>query len=150
MKWGIFVNKDVYFAAFNVLKTQNNICNMFEDIGLNFEYGSGVIGVALEDLSNQAYSIIKSIMDFNCKTLYRNITINGIQQNICFDVLYIGEYDEDWAITEDDFSDFVHTAIDSKKLQDWFWNAMVDRDEMAKEQFNKFTKMFKIGRHWED
>ena len=144
------MNKEIYKAAFAIMKTQNNICNTFEDIGFSFEYGSGSMGIALEDLSNYAYSIIKSIMNFNSKTLYRDIAINDCVQNICFDVLYLGEYDEDWAITEDDFSDFVHIATDSEKLQDWFWEAMVNRSEAAKDQFNNVTKMFKIGRHWED
>ena len=144
------MNKEVYKAAFNIMKTQNDICNQFEDIGFNFEYGSGFMGTALENLLNQSYTIIKSVMNFNYKTLYKTILIGGCPQNVSFDVFYIGEYDENWAITEDDFSDFVHFAINSEKMQEWFWQAMVERNEVAKEQFNKATKMFQIGRHWKD
>ncbi len=142
--------KEIYKSAFDILKMQNEMCDKFEDIGLCFEYGHGFMGVTLEELSNKAYTIILSVMGFNRKTMQRTINISGYPQGVCFDVLYIGEYDENWTITEDDFSDFVHTAVRSEKLQEWFWRAMIEKDESAKEEFNKATKMFKIGSHWKD
>lgn len=144
------MSKEIYKSAFAIMKTQNNICNQFEDMGFRFEYGQGFMGEALEELLNNSYAIIKASMNFNCKTIHKTIFIGGCPQNVSFDVFYLGEYDENWVITEDDFSDFVHFAINSEKMQEWFWQAMVEKNETAKEQFNKATKMFQIGRHWKD
>ena len=61
---------------------------------------------------------------------------------------FIGDYDENFTITEDDFSEFVFYAIHSRKLQDWFWRAMVEKDEEARTLFNGVTKNFQIGNYW--
>lgn len=139
------MNRDAYDSAFAVMKSQANVCNAFDDIGLRFEYGDGVIGTSLENIINNAYTIIRSVMGFQTKTYTKKIIISGYTQTVSFDVLYVGEYDEAWAITEDDFSDFVHIAVDSCKMQDMFWKAMIERDEDSKAQFNQISKNFKIG-----
>ena len=144
------MNKEIYKSAFAIINTQNEICNNFENIGFSIDYSSGAVGKALENLLNQAYTILDGSLDFNRKTHCRKINISGYTQEVCFDVLYVGNYDEDWTITEDDFSDFIYKAADSEELQELFWKAMVDRDENAKTHFNKISTDFQIGKHWKD
>lgn len=139
------MNREIYDAAFAAMKAQKEICTAFDDVGLRFDYGDGIIGTSLENILNHTYTIIRNVMNFQTKTYTKKILISGCPQTVNFDVLYIGECDEEWAITEDDFSDFVHTAVDSVKMQDMFWNAMTNRDEDAKAQFNKIGTFFKIG-----
>ena len=142
------MGKEAYLAAFEILKTQNNMCNTLEDIGLHFEYGTGPIGIALEELINKSFTIVKDTLGIQINPQTRKININGHVQTAQFDVFFIGDYDENFTITEDDFSEFVFYAIHSRKLQDWFWRAMVEKDEEARTLFNGVTKNFQIGNYW--
>ena len=52
------MNKDVYNKAFHILKTQNEVCNKLESIGLRFEYGDGFVGKTLESLIDDSEAIV--------------------------------------------------------------------------------------------
>ena len=146
----LFMSKESYFAAFEVLKTQNDICNKFEEIGFNFEYGTGFFGIAMENLNNQGYAILKESLEIKALTQYRTINISGIEQVVQFDVFYVGDYDENFTITEDDFSDFVYDSVKNNELQDLFWKVMVEKDNAAREKFNQHSKYYQISNYWKN
>ena len=142
------MEKDIYTSMFRALKSQNEICSALENIGLNFEYGIGRIGEAFESINNHCFLALKSSLNFSEILQCRNVDINGVVTPAQFSVYYVGDYDEDFTITEDDFSEFVFYAINHLKLQDLFWRAMVEKDEDAREQFNMASSNFQISNYW--
>lgn len=142
------MNKNIYHAAFEMLLTQNDMCNHIENSGLRFEYGVGFWGTTLENLVNQCYTIIKEALNVQYLEQSRNVFINGSRLIAQFDVLFVGDFDEKFTITEDDFSDFIFQAVNDEVLQDLFWDAMVNKNEASREKFNKRAKNCRISNYW--
>lgn len=133
---------------FEALKSQNKICSALENIGFNIDYGAGIMGEALESINNNCFLALKNSLNFSEISQLRNVNINGVVIPVQFFVYYIGDYDENFTITEDDFNEFVVHATNYPKLQDLFWRAMVEKDDDAREQFNKVSTNFQISNYW--
>ena len=138
------MSRTTYDSAFAILKTQNELCNKLEEVGLNFEYGSGFIGEAFETLLNESETIIRDALGLHDVPVDHTCRILGVDHPFTDYVLYPEDDDVEWSITADDFSEFFYKAIQNEKIQDVMWKAMVDRDESAKTEFNSL-KIGKIG-----
>ena len=138
------MNRTIYDSAFNILKTQSEMCNKLESIGLRFEYGDGFVGKTLESLINDSETII--IESLGLHSAYRNTktTICGEVWPVEVEVLYGDDENSEWSITVDDFSEFFYKAIDNAHLRDLMWRIMIERDEAAKDEYHKL-KIGKIG-----
>jgi hypothetical protein len=132
------MSKTIYECAFNILKTQKEICDKLDTMGFNFEYGQGFIGETLVALINNGETIVRECLGLgHYVTVEKTCNINGLAYPISVDVLYTVEKDPDWSITEDDFCEFFYVAIKDLEVRDLMWKAMVEKDFEAKQKFNQ-------------
>ena len=134
------MNRNIYEAAFDILVIQNEICNNLEKLGLRFEYGDGVVGQTLEKLLNKSESVIIESLGLHEVTEGATCTIGGQKYHVDLEMLYTEDNDSDWSITCDDFYEFFYCAIKDLTIRDLMWRAMVNKDVVAKEQFNALNK----------
>lgn len=139
------MNKTSYDSAFEILRIQNNVCNQIEGSGLSFEYGSGFVGSALLKLFTNATNIIKASLGLHVVSENCVCKINGIDYPTTVCVLYTEDNSPDWAVTEDDFNNFLNEAIENKILQTLMWEAIVNKNVQAKMQLNSMVAYFEIG-----
>ena len=138
------MNKTIYDTAFNIMKTQNEMCSNMEKFGLRFEYGDGLVGKALESLINDSETIILESLGLHFVSKNVKTMICGESWPTTVDVLYREDENPEWAITADDFFEFFYKSIDDENLRDLMWRVMVERREEAKEEYNKLG-IGKIG-----
>lgn len=130
------MNRKIYDAAFEVLHTQESMCQNLEKIGLRFEYGDGVVGQALLDLLNHSETIIKESLGLHLEIKDAKCTIGGVDYPVYSYVLCTDDNDSEWSITEDDFCEFFHHARNDIRLQDLMWKAITEKDAEAKDMYN--------------
>ena len=138
------MNRTVYDSAFNILKTQNDMCSKLESIGLRFEYGDGFIGKTLESLINDSEAIILESLGLHCASKSTKTMLCGESWPVEVEVLYGEDEKSEWAITADDFSNFFYRAIDDVNLRDLMWRIMIERDGAAKDEYHEL-RIGKIG-----
>lgn len=138
------MNKTIYNTAFDLLSLQETACQSFEKSGLRFEYGDGPVGEFLLGLLNGADMIIKESLGLHSNQYPVKVFIGGNEYPTNVDILYSEDQNADWSITEDDFCEFIYKARDDKTVRELMWKAMVDRDQSAKDEYNKL-KIGKIG-----
>lgn len=131
------MNRTIYDTAFNIIKTQGEMCSNLENIGLRFEYGDGFVGKALESLINDSETIVLESLGLHFVSKNTKTNLCGESWPVSVEVLYGEDENPEWAITADDFFDFFYKAIDNEHLRDLMWRVIVDRDAATKDEYNK-------------
>lgn len=145
------MSKKMYLTAFEMLLSQRELENKLELIGLNFEYGEGIIGTHFEKTLNACETLIKEAIGFKVKHKPSYVEIEGYKHQITIDILYKNEGNDDFTITEDDFCEFFCEVINTndekrrEELINLFWNAIVNESVEAKEKFNSNFQKGLIG-----
>ena len=138
------MNRTIYDSAFAIMKTQSEMCSKLDSIGLRFEYGEGFVGKSLESLINDSETIILESLGLYFTSKDTKMKLCGESYPTTVEVLYAKDENPEWAITADDFCEFFYKAVDNEHLQDLMWKVMVDRDQSAKDEYNKLN-IGKIG-----
>ena len=138
------MNKTVYDTAFNIMKTQSDMCSNLEKVGLRFEYGDGFVGKALESLINDSETIILESLGMHFVSKNTKTTLCGESLPVSVEVLYGKDENPEWAITADDFFEFFYKAIDDEHLRNLMWQIAVNRNHAAKDEYNQLN-IGKIG-----
>ena len=133
------MNKNSYLSAFKIINLQNQLCGSIESIGLRFEYDDGPIGTALSGMVNESVSIILDSLGLHEESFETNCSINGTIYRTTCDVLFADDHNQEYAITVDDFYDFVYYAHADYDAQLLFWDALVEKNEDAKIKINKLN-----------
>lgn len=138
-------NKNIYESAFMLLKEKKIFEDKLSDIGVNFEYGNGAIGSFMESIVNNTDTIIQESLGLHIITIPTRCKIMGASYGIDLDIFCQEDENLDWAMTCDDFYNFLYNAIMSEKVRELAWKAFVERDVEAKEKFNALKSFGKIG-----
>ena len=133
------MNKDLYLSAFQIINLQNQLSDSIESIGLRFEYDEGPIGTALSGIINESVEIIIKALGLHEKSFPTNCLINGTIYGTTCEVLFTEDDNQEYAITVDDFYDFVYYAHADYDAQLLFWDALVEKNEDAKIKVNKLN-----------
>lgn len=135
-------NRNVYDSAFHIFRTQQKLCEKFESLGFNFEYGQGAVGIAFDNLISETEVIILECLGLTTsRQINKKCAIAGTQYPVKIDVFYCEDMNDVFAITADDFSEFFFKAVNNDELQDLMWKAIAERNISAREQYNEL----KIG-----
>lgn len=130
-------NREIYDRAFSVLKTQNAICDKLESIGLRFEYGDGFVGETLLSLLNDCEAIVIEALGLHEVACERTCKFLGSDWPTNDSSFYTEDNDPTWSITADDFCEFFYRAQKDETVRELMWKAMVKKDAVAKENYNK-------------
>ena len=133
------MNKDSYLSAFKIINLQNQLCDSIESIGLRFEYDDGPIGTVLSGIINESVEIIINALGLHEKSFPTNCLIDGTIYGTTCEVLFTEDDNKDYAITVDDFYDFVYYATADYNTQLLFWDALVEKDTVAKDKINQLN-----------
>ena len=138
-----------YDAAFKMIRSQRNMENKLDEIGFNFEYGSGIVGTHFEVVLNNCEAILKEAMGLHSVGKDGTCNICGTQYPVTIDILYTEDENADFSITEDDFCEFCYNAVNDAKIGDeligLMWKAIVEKDAEAKEKYNSLAGRVVIG-----
>lgn len=135
----------VYENIFECIDAQNEFCTKLENLGLRFEYGDGPIGKYLEGNLNRYNEIIIEVLGLHEKQHPKSVHFSGQRIPITLAVLYAEDEDVNWAITMDDFFEVLYDAQNNSNLKAWLYEAIVERDQKAKDAITKHYGQVKIG-----
>ncbi len=85
------LNKENYDAAFRLLESKKEMEDVFDKLGMRFEYGIGPIGTFLESVINEADTIIRNSLGLHMVTEKKTINLNGTPIKADIDILYTEE-----------------------------------------------------------
>lgn len=138
-------NRENYDAAFRLLESKKEMEDVFDKLGMRFEYGIGPIGTFLESVINEADTIIRNSLGLHMVTEKKTINLNGTPIKADIDILYTEENSTEWMITMDDFYTFLYAAVDNAPLREAMWKIMVEKNAAAKSAYNTANAFGRIG-----
>lgn len=129
----------------NCMRSQNKMGTAMDDVGFNWEYGSGIFGKFMEENTNLLYEMLISQMNLHYRHCPCAVFVHSCPYNSEFTVLMPPDDNPDNAITEDDFSELINRAMQNEELQNAVIRFWCIGDCTAKEDINRICNTEIIG-----
>lgn len=132
------VDFDIYTIIMNALSLKNEIETHLKNVGIDIRYENGIVGNHIILADKLIYNAL--MLSLKMYSMSYTDTTNW-SVPVSFEVLYPDDDNELYSVTDDDFRSIIDILDANTELQNMLWDALVNKNEQARQWINNNTKV---------